>query len=86
MIHSNEFQRCFFGGYPDVGAYRIRPLGRPHKGTNGSMEKYILERYGNSFPAGNAWRAYAIRPYRLPADTFFIPTCTRPTSPASVRP
>ena len=40
----------------------------------------------HSFPAGNVWGAYAIRPYRLPADTFFIPTCTRLTSPASVRP
>lgn len=42
MIHSNEFRRCFFDGYPDVGAYRIRPLGRPRKGANDPKEKYIL--------------------------------------------
>ena len=32
MIHSNEFRRCFFGWYPDVGAYRIRPLDGPARG------------------------------------------------------
>ena len=32
MIHSNEFRRCFFDGYPDVGAYRIRPLDGPARG------------------------------------------------------
>ena len=46
MIHSNEFRRCFFDGYPDVGAYRIRPL--PGQGSLPGTRPFM---YPANFPA-----------------------------------
>ena len=67
MIHSKEFRRCFFGGYPDVGAYRIRPL--PGQGSLPGTRPFM---YPANF-AGVRRRPYAIRPYMYPANLAGIP-------------